>query len=92
MQVWRAWDVVVPAQPHLYLYSSADALIPPSEVLLFMQQQVPCSLPWLFAPTKWLTALADCTWQVPTCLQGAHAYCSLVTSSPSALWQVCQSY
>ena len=40
VQVWRAWDVVAPVQPQLYLYSSADALIPPSEVQLFMQQQV----------------------------------------------------
>ena len=45
MQVWSAWDVVAPVQPQLYLYSSADALIPPSEVQLFMQQQVlPSSL------------------------------------------------
>ena len=32
--------MVAPVQPQLYLFSSADALIPPSEVQLFMQQQV----------------------------------------------------
>ena len=39
-QVWNAWEVVAPVRPQLYLYSSADALIPPAEVELFMKQQV----------------------------------------------------
>jgi hypothetical protein len=40
VQVWNAWDIVAPTKPQLYLYSLADALIPPCEVELFMNQQV----------------------------------------------------
>jgi hypothetical protein len=31
---------MAPVRPQLYLYSSADALIPPEDVELFMKQQV----------------------------------------------------
>lgn len=38
MQVWQAW-MLSPHCPHLYLYSSCDALIPPAEVTRFMNMQ-----------------------------------------------------
>lgn len=38
-QIWQAWESTAPKSPQLYLYSSADALIPPSEVQQFRKQQ-----------------------------------------------------
>lgn len=39
MQIWQAWETVAPTSPQLYLYSSADALIPPREVQNFQKLQ-----------------------------------------------------
>ncbi len=39
-QVWRAWQTLAPRAKQLYLYSDADALIPPSEVRRCMALQV----------------------------------------------------
>ena len=39
MQIWSAWETVAPVSPQLYLYSSADALIPPEEVQKFQKLQ-----------------------------------------------------
>ena len=38
--MWQAWQTVAPRAKQLYLYSDADALIPPSEVHRFMALQV----------------------------------------------------
>lgn len=38
-QIWQAWESTAPTCPQLYLYSSADALIPPSEVQQFQKLQ-----------------------------------------------------
>jgi len=38
--VWRAWQTLAPRAKQLYLYSDADALIPPSEVRRCMALQV----------------------------------------------------
>ena len=38
-QVWRAWQTLAPRAKQLYLYSDADALIPPSEVRRCMALQ-----------------------------------------------------
>ena len=38
-QIWQAWGSTAPVCPQLYLYSSADALIPPSEVQKFQKSQ-----------------------------------------------------
>ena len=39
LQIWEAWQSTAPVSPHLYLYSSADALIPPDEVRKFQHMQ-----------------------------------------------------
>ena len=38
-QIWLAWESVAPVSPQLYLYSTADALIPPEEVQKFQKLQ-----------------------------------------------------
>ncbi|KAL0042970.1 hypothetical protein WJX79_005495 [Trebouxia sp. C0005] len=38
-QIWQAWSNTAPLCPQLYLYSSADALIPPSAVQQFQELQ-----------------------------------------------------
>ena len=39
-QVWQAWQDSAPLCPQLYLCSSDDALIPPSAINSFKDQQV----------------------------------------------------
>jgi len=39
LQIWQAWSNTAPLCPQLYLYSSADALIPPSAVQQFQEIQ-----------------------------------------------------
>lgn len=51
MQIWQAWDTVAPRSPQLFLYSSADALIPPEQVQRFQKLQTArgvnvCSRMW----------------------------------------------
>ncbi|KAL0023096.1 hypothetical protein WJX77_000879 [Trebouxia sp. C0004] len=38
-QIWQAWSKTAPLCPQLYLYSSADALIPPAAVQQFQEMQ-----------------------------------------------------
>ena len=74
--------MVAPVQPQLYLYSSADALIPPSEVHLFMQQQVrPASLA---AVTPFVTAMC------PLIVSLHWSACSMCVLSrlSLAIWQL----
>ena len=39
LQIWHSWQIAAPLAPQLYLYSTCDALIPPSEVQLFRRMQ-----------------------------------------------------
>ncbi len=39
-QLWQRWQDSSPLAPQLYLYSSADALIPPDRIKAFMASQV----------------------------------------------------
>ncbi len=56
-QLWQRWQDSSPLAPQLYLYSSADALIPPDRIKAFMASQVrrllnlpPLSLPEVMIP------------------------------------------
>ena len=39
LQIWRSWQIAAPLAPQLYLHSTCDALIPPSEIHLFRKMQ-----------------------------------------------------